>query len=401
MGKRKIMIYYEQLGYGGVDTHLAHLINNWPKSDDQFVIISNPDNEGLSFLEQMLQNPSVTIRILDNLFERSEDDSSKFIRYFAHFKIQLLFIRMFKKMIAEELPDILLSNNGGYPGGMTNWLAAIIGKKNKTTQSSTFLLVHHAPTATVSGIIGIYTKLLAVWVQYLEIPIITVSQASKNMLERHTPIRDINVIYNGIVSNKTTPHPLDFFSKYGIEHHKTIIGMIGPIDAHKGHSTILQVLNKSVPLRKTVHFVIVGRGKDNQVTKLKKMIREYGLDDMVTFTGFLPGDSHDIISGFDLLVMPTIDFEGFGYSMAEAMLAEIPVVASRVGAIPEVIIDRESGFLIDASDIQGWKTVLEKLVQNPTLRKQIGITANESISNQFSADKMSKNYYNLLVNDHI
>ena len=64
----KIVIYYEQIGYGGVDTHLAHLVNSWPNHKDHFTIISNPDNEGLLFLKKLLHNPQVTIITIEGVF---------------------------------------------------------------------------------------------------------------------------------------------------------------------------------------------------------------------------------------------------------------------------------------------------------------------------------------------
>ena len=152
---------------------------------------------------------------------------------------------------------------------------------------------------------------------------------------------------------------------------------------------------------------------DQDLDKLEKLTisfnkkykgKIYKLNDIkniVTFTGFLPGKSLDIISGFDLLVMPTIDFEGFGYSIVEAMLAEVPVVASRVGAIPELIVDGESGYLVEPSDISGWQVTIEKLVGNPTLRKHIGMAGKQRIESRFSAESMSKQYYNLLAANEI
>ena len=50
----KIVVYYEQMGYGGVDTHLAQLVNNWPECNDRFFIVSNPENVGLEFFEKQL-----------------------------------------------------------------------------------------------------------------------------------------------------------------------------------------------------------------------------------------------------------------------------------------------------------------------------------------------------------
>ena len=117
------------MGYGGVDTHLAHLINHWPNSDDKFIIVSNPDNEGLAFLKQQLKNPSVVIQVLEGVFNRATKGSSKLSLVITYFMIHLRFVRAFIKLLEEMSPDIILSNNGGYPGVITNWLAAIIAKQ--------------------------------------------------------------------------------------------------------------------------------------------------------------------------------------------------------------------------------------------------------------------------------
>ena len=392
----KILIFYEQLGYGGVDTHLAHLINHWPRSDDQFIVVSNPDNVGLAFLKQRLNNTSTVICTLDGVYEKTENGSSKLSRVFSNCKIYLRFMLKFKKFLNEASPDILLSNNGGYPGGITNWLAAIIGKQQKSTRISTYLLVHHAPTSKVGGSIGVLTTLLVRWIRFLDIPSITVSQASKNMLETYTPLRNLHVIYNGLELKEYHTDPYDFKKKWNIKQDKILIGIIGPIDPHKGHINMLEVFHHSSALQEKAHLIVVGSGKDNLLAELKHMVFAHGLENIITFTGFLSDDSHRIISGFDILVMPTIDFEGFGYSIAEAMSVGIPVVASRVGAIPEVIVDKESGFLVEPKDIFGWEENLEKLMNSAVLRKKIGMSGRQRIQNVFSAHSMGQQYFNFL-----
>jgi L-malate glycosyltransferase len=398
---KKILIYYEQRGYGGVDTHLAHLINYWPNSDDKFVVLSNPDNEGLSFLKQRLKNPSVTIRTLDGVFQRAAKGSSKLSRACVNLNIYLNFVGTFKRVLKEISPDILLSNNGGYPGGMTNWFAAIIGKQQKSTQNSTFLLVHHAPTSKVRGPLAVITAILVRGIRFLNVPSITVSQASKNMMETYTPLRNLHVIYNGLELKEYVNDLYDFKQKWNIKQNRILIGIISPIDPHKGHTTMLEVFLHSRVLQEKAHLVIVGSGKDSFLAELKNMAFVNGLEDTITFTGFLSGDPLIIISSFDILVMPTIDFEGFGYSMAEAMSVGIPVVVSRVGAIPEVIVDTESGFLVEPKDNSGWKDLLEKLVNNPTLRKKIGVAGRLQIKDKFQAKSMSRKYFDFLTNNGI
>ena len=184
--------------------------------------------------------------------------------------------------------------------------------------------------------------------------------------------------------------------KFDISKEKIIVGMIGSIDSHKGNDRIINAFKLSPNLQKKAHIVFVGSGDENLVNSLKQKVKEYDLEKLVTFTGFLSDSSSYIISGFDILVMPTIDFEGFGYSMAEAMLQGVPVIASNVGAIPEVIEKDISGVLVEPFDSYGWCNNIETLVGDKSLRQKIGSHGRIRIIEKFSASTMSKLYYKFI-----
>jgi len=308
------------------------------------------------------------------------------------------FRHTFSSLLDELKPDVLLSNNGGYPGGLTNWTAALIARKQPKTSASTYMLVHHAPVRAVTGVYSRIVNRLVRKVLRDRIPVITVSNASKTALEQFTPLDGLHVIYNGVASKGAGGSAFDFRSNYHIADDRVIIGMIGPVDPHKGHATIIEAISQSAILQKHAHFVVVGSGEEALLERLDAFISENSLDSVVTFTGFLAGDSASLIRGFDLLVMPTVDFEGFGYSMAEAMLCSIPVVASRVGAIPEVIEHNVSGILIEPGrDMgSGWIPVLEEMVQNGQMRSELGEAGRQRIEKHFSAKVMSQQYYDFM-----
>jgi len=393
----KIIIYYEQRGYGGVDTHLAHLVNNWPEKKDEIIIVSNPDNEGLHFLQELLKNPRASVKVLQGVFADMRSEPSRIIRAFYRIRSLFVFRRKFRSLLEEYSPDILLANNGGFPGGLTNFLAALVGQQNPNTSLNTFFLIHHAPIVKQSGFFNFVAGTLVRKMQGVNIPCITVSQASKKALEQFTPLNNLKVIYNGIENNTEQNESYNFKEKWKISKQKVILGMIGPIVPHKGHATMLEVFRSSLILRQHSRLVVVGSGNKRFIERLNRIVQEYALEEQVIFTGFLPGDSCEIIRGFDLLLMPTSDFEGFGYSMAEAMISEIPVVASRVGAIPEVIVDGESGVLIEPDDIPSWRYTLESLVDNARDRERIAAAGKERIKTNFSAKAMSVQYYELLT----
>ena len=113
-------------------------------------------------------------------------------------------------------------------------------------------------------------------IRQLDVPFITVSMASKMMLEKYTPMKNIHVIHNGIDLCERLSNPYDFKSRLRIDQEKIIIGIIGPIDLHKGHSNIIVVFKMSSILLNRAHFVIVGSGKKQLVAKLQKIVIENG-----------------------------------------------------------------------------------------------------------------------------
>ena len=139
-----IAIYYDQFGYGGVDTHLSILINNWPKKNDKFLIITNADNEGLTFFLKKTINPNITIKKLHNFYE-TQSCNYKFYKFLYLLKVQFKFFFIFINILFSQKIDILLVNNGGYPGGLSNFFAVILTKIFKPF-TKVFYLLHHAPS---------------------------------------------------------------------------------------------------------------------------------------------------------------------------------------------------------------------------------------------------------------
>ncbi len=301
------------------------------------------------------------------------------------------------KILSLKKPDVLISDNGGYPGGITCFLAVIIGRLCRP-KMSVALLIHHAPDSG-KNFMRIYADMLSFFIKCLKIRLITVSCASKKILEAYTPLRDFKVIYNGLESFVKVSKHVDLRKNYSIDDSRLILGMMGPIEPHKGHALLLNVFRISELLRSKACILFIGKGSGQIEKSLKEMVCNTNLSKFVTFTGFLSGNPKDIIKQFDILVMPTIDFEGFGYSMAEAMTQGVPVVASRVGAIPEVIKDGQSGILVDPKDINQLKVALEELVVNPKYREEIGLEGKRRIESNFSAKQMAQEYYNLLVSN--
>tara|TARA_X000000950_G_scaffold289404_1_gene412975 strand:- start:42282 stop:43475 length:1194 start_codon:yes stop_codon:yes gene_type:complete len=392
----KILIYYEQYGYGGVDTHLSTLINGWKNTEDKFFIITNSNNTGLDFLKKRIYNYNVIYKTIS--FKKNLNNTNNFItKILSHIRFKHTFSYNFRKIIDLYKPDHVIIDNGGYPGGITNWYAPLEAIKANIISNNIYILIHHSPVKIVKfNLFNLYVNYLIKLILKKSIRFVTVSLASKNKLQKLTPIKNICVIYNGIEKPKQKKSLFFLKNKWNVDDKKIIIGMIGPIQKHKGIENLIKIYNSSVYLKKYAKVIIIGKSDDNYSNLINKLIIELKLQKQILLTGYLEYKSYDLINLFDIFVMPTIDFEGFGYSMAEAMITKKPVVVSNVGAIPEIITNNIDGFIVEPFNYLDWKIKIEMLCKDKNLRSKLGLSAYEKISNKFSDKIMCEKYLELL-----
>ncbi|ODS55122.1 MAG: N-acetyl-alpha-D-glucosaminyl L-malate synthase BshA [Acidobacteria bacterium SCN 69-37] len=147
-------------------------------------------------------------------------------------------------------------------------------------------------------------------------------------------------------------------------------------------------------------LVMVGDGPDRQAAE--RQVADYGLADAVDFVG----EQHDVVawlSAADLFLLPSAQ-ESFGLAALEAMSCEVPVVASRVGGLPEVIRDGVTGFVCDPDDIAGMAARSVELLRNPALRQHIGRAAAADVGRRFCTDIVVPQYerfYDEVLSDRV
>jgi glycosyltransferase involved in cell wall biosynthesis len=166
---------------------------------------------------------------------------------------------------------------------------------------------------------------------------------------------------------------------------KTIVGHVGELDhGHKGQGTIIEaarIMRESDP---DVHFVLVGEGRDEQ--RFRRAAA--GLDN-VAFAGFVD-NVEDYLAAFDVFVYPSL-FEGLGSSLLDAMAFGLPIAASNVGGIPEVVEDGVNGLLIPPDDPGALVTALKRLLADAGLRDAMA-RANRARAAEFDTGRMTSAY---------
>jgi glycosyltransferase involved in cell wall biosynthesis len=170
----------------------------------------------------------------------------------------------------------------------------------------------------------------------------------------------------------------------GIEADAPVAGIVCRLVEQKGVSYGLQAFAQVAAQIPNACLLIAGDGPLR--TQLEAEAAALGLGDAVRFLGWRD-DVAQLMHAFDLLLVPSI-WEGFGLVILEAMAHQLPTVASAVSAIPEIVVDGETGLLVPPRDVDALAGALVSLFVDVPLRKHMGMLAEDRLESHFSAARM-------------
>jgi glycosyltransferase involved in cell wall biosynthesis len=166
---------------------------------------------------------------------------------------------------------------------------------------------------------------------------------------------------------------------------KFLVGHVGALDnEQKGQDQIIEVARALADSNPDIHFLLVGGGADEAMLKSAAA----GLTN-IEFTGFV-SNVGDYLAAFDVFILPS-NKEGIGGILLDAMDQRLPVIASRVGGLHEIVHDGSNGILIEPGQPDMLKASILQLRYSPDLRQRLGNRGRE-ISAEFSADAMCRKY---------
>ena len=169
----------------------------------------------------------------------------------------------------------------------------------------------------------------------------------------------------------------------GLDQNGAVIGFVGWLLPIKGPDYLLKAMDDVWHEHQEAALVLVGKG-DLDVD-LRSEARKKNVNGKVKFLGWRE-DIDEIMPLFDMLVLPSLN-EGMGRVLVEAMAAGKPVVASRVGGIPDLVRDGETGYLVPPADEKALAEGIKKLLDDPDKAKQMGLRGQEHCR-QFSLETM-------------
>ncbi|MCW9088642.1 MAG: glycosyltransferase family 4 protein [Gammaproteobacteria bacterium] len=193
--------------------------------------------------------------------------------------------------------------------------------------------------------------------------VIALSQAIKASMLQHNPELNVQIIPSMSAQLPVNADAVDALRERFAG--KFLIGHIGAlVNYHKGQQYLIEAARKLATKYPQMHFIFLGRGKD------EAWFRELaqGLDN-ITFEGFVDNVG-DYLEVFDLFAFPSLQ-EGLGSILLDAMRAKLPVVASNVDGIPDLIHQGRNGLLVPVCGSQALEQAIERLYRDEALRKEL------------------------------
>lgn len=386
--KRKILYVITKSNWGGAQRYVHDLATNLPKAKFETIVILGGEGE----LKARLTETQISVRTVPTL-ERN-------IGIFKDLRSFFTLLKIFKR----EEPDIIHLNSSKAGG-----LGALAGRIYNL--SASFSSFFHAPRSTLHTTRIIFTahgwafneerRMLsqafiwfASWITVaLSHTTIVVSdydrkQADKMPLVKNKIIR----IHNGVEKIKFAARGTareNLLGEHAARFSRSIwVGTVAELHKNKGLPYALQAIKILRKKESAKNFVYVVIGDGEERGRLNELIQKEGLLDQVFFVGRRE-NAPSFLRAFDIFLLPSIK-EGLPYVVLEAGAAELPVVASAIGGIPEIITDMRSGVLVKPKNAEEIALALQFLISNKEKRGEFGTSLKENIGSDFSTERMTK-----------
>ena len=357
---------------GGAQRYVYDLATNLPKADFD--------------VEVMAGGGGVMIDKLTEVGIKSSGDLpiGRDVNVFGDIKAFFKLVSILK----QRKPDVLHVNSSKI-GGLGALAGRLVGIKN-------IIFTAHgwAFNENRTFISKVIIKALHWLTIFLSHRTISVSEALTSQMENWPFIKEkVTVVHNGIKNEaifskvnarfelaKINP-VFDNFIKNNQIKDLVFIGSVGELHHIKGYEYAISGIKK---LNKKFVYLIIGDGEYKK--DIENKIKELGLENSVLLLGRVPNASL-YLKAFDIFLMPSLS-EGLPYVLLEAGIAQLPIVATAVGGIPEVIDDMESGILIQSRKEKEILHAIEYYLNHKKTLKEFGTAIQTKIIRDFSIDKM-------------
>ena len=234
--------------------------------------------------------------------------------------------------------------------------------------------------------------------------VVTVCAEFATMLEGRGVRRDrISVVHNSVKTDVDRSHANlseETHRQWNVSHDERIVISVGRLSPEKGHSYLIDAVSTIVSTSPELKLKVLIAGGGPSEKKLKEQVSDKGLNQSVKLIGHC-SDLDGLFSIADLFVLPSLS-EGSPNVLLESMAARVPIVATKVGGVTELVKNGESAILVPPGDSESLKTAILELLMNRSRAIQLASVAFENARLLFNAsrrDELLLSIYSRVMRD--
>ena len=379
-------------------TRLVHVITRFDKggsAENTFLTLAGLDQEayeillvmGLSHESEM--GPQERVSVEGNLSLLRErgiriEVLPELLRRLSPFYDVMAFVALWR-LFRRERPEIVHTHTSkaGLLGRWAAWLAGVP------------LIVHTPHGHVFWGYFGPAKTRLFVLLERLSalltdrLVMLTKQEGIDHIRFGIAAAEKFTTIHSGIDLGRFSargPDGIETRKELGIPEEAFVVGSVGRLTAIKGHCVLIEAARKVIARHKNTVFVFLGAGE--LLEELRRQASEGGIANHVRFTGW-QSDVGRIMSTYDLCAFPSLN-EGMGRAIVEAMSMGIPIIASRIGGITDLMDDGVSGFLVPPADPEALADRIVYLMQHPERGRRMAKKALETVAEYGSGAMVRK-----------
>ena len=199
------------------------------------------------------------------------------------------------------------------------------------------------------------------------------------------------VVANGVAVSVTPAEVAAVRGSLGIAPGQPLVVHVGNIRPHKGHDTLIRTATRLATMAPDAVIVSAGGEKfPGDLARVRSQAAAAGVSDRVRFLGRIE-DARPLLAAADVVVNPS-DVEGLPLALLEALALLRPVVATAVGGVPSVVIDGETGRLVQPGDPEALAEALAEVLSNPVRARQWGEAGAQLVKSEYGVPRMVKAY---------
>jgi len=358
----KVLHLINTLSTGGAEMHLLTLCRYLKRKNVEIVVVC--------LREHVKDSRSLRLDF--------EEEAIRVINLQADSRYDSLFLGRIARVMREERPDILHTH------------------LPRADFAGAFARVFHPGLVWVCSVHAIYSEN---WSGRWSLPLfnllwrradvmVCISHAVREWLVgRGVPPDKARVIHYGIEPAKFSEPRVNLREQWGLNDN-AVVGSIGRLELRKGHDLLIQAMPELCMRVPSARLLIAGHDPRGYGATLRRLIDRLGLEEKVRLVGF-QNDVVSFLNALDVFAFASSS-EGFGQVLVEAMAAAKPVVASKISPLTEIVVDGNTGLLVEPGDPTAFADAIMSLLKNPIERERMGLRGRERVKKFFTAERMAR-----------